>query len=205
MINNLTDIELTEKIQKENCEDSLKELINRHQKLFFNFCSKFSREGNFKYEEAIKDAPLVIWEAAKTYKSDKNTKFSTFLGQYSKYYIYNSLNFKQKLSCLNISNSDNICSYAEHKDLDLLNNQNGNWENPSDLDTIRFIFEILNKQKDKRLSQIFKARFFPINKEESNIKNIAQKYSVTGMQIHNLLNHTFKILRFHLKKEGYNN
>jgi RNA polymerase sigma factor (sigma-70 family) len=199
-----TDIELVELVKSENNNDALKELINRHANIFYNVCASFCRSSkNFKYADIIKDVHLVIYHTAKSFNKDhfKKAKFSTFLCHYSRYFCLNTMKNRTKFSCFSSSNSETRLNYEEHEILDVLNNKYGNFENPENTDYVKYIFDILGRQKDKRLVKIFRMRFFPEYPGENTLKSIGNKFNFTSEQIRLMLNKTNKILKICLKRE----
>ena len=98
--------------------------------------------------ELLKDRNYYIYKAAIKYDENRNTKFSTHLGNETRWLclnIYNK-NKNSKEVCLDISNIGN----KEQSIPD---------ENKVDLEILSKIMSMINKDPDNRVSKIFKMRY----------------------------------------------
>ena len=102
-------------------------------------------------QELISDKYLVVYNSAIKYKNNKNTKFSTFLGNEAKWHYLNKCNqikkhFKHTELADNILNINSII-------------QNENETKYIDKEIINRVFEILASHPDKRMLRIFRLRY----------------------------------------------
>ena len=100
------DLELVNNVREDNCQDSLKELINRHSALCYNVYQKYgstlSSSGVF-FDDVVKEKDYVIYKSAMSYNPDRNTKFSTWVGNHARYHCLNLINQNQKYVAVNDS------------------------------------------------------------------------------------------------------
>ena len=108
----LSNSHLIERAKKVNCESSLTELANRHSGLFFKILKKYIKSfsvNNIDVNEIASEKNLVIWNSVKSFNSDKNVKFSTWLANQAKYHCLNALNKKSKDRL--VTTGDDILDY----------------------------------------------------------------------------------------------
>ena len=150
-VNNLEDFQLVENI-KENkkTEDSLQELIGRHTGIYLDIVNKYTQNGNLTNKlDLIDEKDYNIYQAALKYKSDRGTKFPTFLGNETKWICLNKYNKKKKEPQISI---DDI------KEIDILNTRNEKI-NKEDLEVFSEAIKFSKIHKDKRVEKIFEMRY----------------------------------------------
>ena len=86
---------LIEEVRKSGCNESYKELLSRHEKLFYKICQKYipviiSR--GLEKNDLLEDKHFVLFKCINSYSTDKKTKFSTWLGNCTRYHCLNFLN-----------------------------------------------------------------------------------------------------------------
>ena len=153
----LSDSHLIERAKKVNCESSLTELANRHSGLFFKILKKYIKSfsvNNIDVNEIASEKNLVIWNSVKSFNSDKNVKFSTWLANQAKYHCLNALNKKSKDRL--VTTGDEILDYLNETE------DNSSFEN-----LFEFIENILDQLKDKRIKKIFSMRYSKEEKKPS--------------------------------------
>ena len=155
-----TDNSLINKIKKHGCNESYKVLCARHEKLFFKICQNYvpiAATKGIKRVEVLDNKDFVVFKAILSYKNDKDTKFSTWLGNCTKYY------------CLSLINQNNRIVTSEEDVLKAITNnqakENYNNEIKHKYDK-EYIFNILDNLKDKRISRVFELRYFEDFKEK---------------------------------------
>lgn len=79
----MTDLQLIQRIKKQNCEISLMELYSRHQgicnKMLQKYC-KVCYDIGVSLEDLNSEKIYVVYKSALSFKSRKGIKFSTWLG-----------------------------------------------------------------------------------------------------------------------------
>ena len=189
---NVSDNYLVERISIINCENSLDELIKRHSGLCFKIIKRYASTfyaNNIDIIEASADKNLIIWNAAKSFKTDKNVKFSTWLANQIKYSCLNALNKKSK---------DRLIA-TEDQILDLLKEKSS--EETHD-NLFEFTNNILNQLKDKRIKLIFSMRYSICSKKPSWC-TVAKQVKVSTQTAINLHNRGIEILRKKMSSEKF--
>jgi len=189
---NVSDNYLVERIRISDCEGSLKELIKRHSPLCFKIIKKYSSTfyaNNIDIVEASSDKNLIIWNSAKSFISDKNVKFSTWLANQVKYSCLNAINKKAK---------DRLVT-TENEILDILKERAPEEE---DSNLFEFANNILKQLKDKRIKKIFSMRYSCLHKKPSWCL-IAKQMKISTQTAINLHNRGIKVLRKKIKSEKF--
>ena len=189
---NVSDNYLVERIRVADCENSLKELIERHSGLCFKIIKRYAGTfyaNNIDITEASSDKNLIIWNSAKSFSVGKNVKFSTWLANQVKYSCLNALNKKSK---------DRLIA-TEDEILDLLKEKS---PEESEDNLFEFTDNILNQLKDKRIKQIFSMRYSVYSKKPSWCK-VAEQLNVSTQTAINLHNRGIEVLRKKIKSEKF--
>ena len=189
---NVSDNYLAERIKVLHCETSLNELIKRHSPLCFKIIKKYSSSfyaNNIDVNETSSEKNLIIWNSAKSFSSDKNVKFSTWLANQIKYNCLNTLNKKSK---------DRLVTTADEI-LDILKERPEEQPNGN---LFEFTNNILKQLKDKRIKQIFKMRYSTNDKKPSWCI-VAEKLNISTQTAINLHNRGIDVLRKKMKSQKF--
>ena len=91
-----TDNELVKEIQSnKNLNSCLKELVARHSGIYIEMVNNYSGPHSvLDRDELLKEKESNIYLCALKYEDDRNTKFSTFLGNQTKWLCLNKINYK---------------------------------------------------------------------------------------------------------------
>jgi DNA-directed RNA polymerase specialized sigma subunit len=176
-----SDISLIEKVKNENDEQSLQILIERHSGLYLEMVnSVIPNNCNFiDKNDIIDDKNFSIYKAILNYDSSKNTKFSTYLGNETRW------------KCLNIFNRG---SKYQHIDLEEVKEESEFTENSHEekiisQELIDKIFSIADGHEDKRILTILTLRYkVGDGNKTMSWKNIASKINISiqgCINIHN--------------------
>ena len=181
------DKELVDRLKEHECEDSLNALILRHSALCYSIYYKYSNAlsaSGVNFTEALKEKDFVIYKAAKSYKSEKKAKFSTWLGNYTRYHCLNLMNDKKNYICVDDKDL--------HYHMDKRASEGTNTEN---LKEIReYVRNILNQLKDDRIKKVFELRYFS-STGKATWNTISKKMNVSIQTVINLHSRGAKILR----------
>ena len=145
------------KIQLEDCPYALSSIIDRYTPVFLSMYSKFFfsvKECGADPLDVLGDKDLIIYEAAKSFNLEKGSSFCTWLSNNTKYRCLHLINKAKKSSLLQ--------ERVRNNNESTLNNLNKNIFKLKELNA--HIFSILNKLKDKRISSVYKLRYFSGNK-----------------------------------------
>lgn len=96
----ISDIDLINRVKVENDSAALSELVHRHSGIYIKIVQKYANiERNAPYpsakidiNELRDDKMLNLYQFAQTYDPTRGTKFSTFVGQQTRYLCLNILN-----------------------------------------------------------------------------------------------------------------
>ena len=195
-VNNLEDFQLVENIKKnKKTEDSLQELIGRHTGIYLNIVNKYTQNGNLTNKlDLIDEKDYNIYQAALKYKSDKGTKFPTFLGNETKWICLNKYNKKKKEPQISIE---------DIKEIDILNTRNEKI-NREDLEVFTEAIKFSKEHKDKRVEKIFEMRY--ITGEKNKVmpwKKISEELDMSIQGCINIHNSAVEKFKIELKDKDY--
>jgi RNA polymerase sigma factor (sigma-70 family) len=174
-----SDISLIEKIKEQRDNDSLKELINRHSGIYIDIVNKTVSDSCefLNKKDILSEKDYSIYSAALKYQSFRNTKFSTYLANETRWKCLNLYNKNKKM--IEQPLEDSIKDRASSEDFisDLQKNE-----------IIEKIIGLAKEDSDKRIKKIIDMRYcFGYNKCHS-WKEISQdlNMSIQGcIDIHN--------------------
>jgi RNA polymerase sigma factor (sigma-70 family) len=192
ILDNLEDIELIRKVKHEQCDESLKILINKYEKLYFDMFHSFKKILKYKQiiqNDLLNDSYINIYEAIISFDETKNTKFSTWLANSTRY------------KCLKlVYNQPNIESlYTEEnkeKQIELENIPTD--EDNNNEDTVSFVKELIENLSDDKAKQIFKLRFADVDKTERSWSSIGEKVGVSTQTAINIFNKNLKKVKYRI-------
>ena len=196
LINNLEDQQLVENIKKnKKTEDCLQELIGRHTGIYLDIVNKYTQNGNTTNKlDLIDEKDYNIYQAALKYKSDKGTKFPTFLGNETKWICLNKYNKKKKEPQLSI----------EHiKETEILSTKSNNLKK-EDLEVFSEAIKFSRNHKDKRVEKIFEMRY--ITGEKNKVmpwKKISEELNMSIQGCINIHNSAVEKFKIELKDKDY--
>ena len=187
----LSDKDLINNIKNKNqINESLQELIDRHSGIYIEIVNSFLRSCNNDSlkDDILKDKDLAIYDSAIKYNEEKGAKFSTFLGNEAKWACLNASNKNKKyleLNDLSFDLEDIKCENQEHAD-------------HFKQQVLAEFNEHIKNHPDKRIQKIFSMRYSG-NKKLTPWRKISKemKLSIQGcINIHNsALNSISKIIR----------
>lgn len=191
----LNDIQLVDNIKQDNCNTSIVELYSRHEKLCLSIIYKLSKRFNaFSIIEDIKDdIHYIIYCSAIKFKHNKATKFSTFLGNETKWCFFNKMNaLIKKQNHLKLNDLIKMDRRDTHEE-----------ENSESLYDISM--DLLKDIPDQRIVKIFKLRY-EIGKDNSNKvmpwHEVGDEMNLSSQGCINLHSSGIKFIKEKLTKEG---
>lgn len=147
---NQHDNELVESIKNEdNINACLQELINRHSGIFYDIVNKCvpSHSPVCNREDLFCERDLHIYNTALKFDPNKGTKFSTFLGNQTRYLCLNAFNKEVKRNI----------DYKTIEEINAINNLEE--KNKVDIHLLNEIYFIIDRHPDSRVSKVFKMRY----------------------------------------------
>jgi len=189
------DEKLVKQIQVNDDEESLKELISKHNAMYFSLYKKYLpslQSSGVQSDDFLSNKDYIIYKSAKTFNFDKKTKFSTWLYNQIRFYCLNTINKNSRT--INMENSK--LTYL----LDEMHNQCSSETENKNLN--EYIFTILESITDKRILEIYKLRYFSGNKITSWSK-IAKKMDISTQTAINLHKKGLSLLKTKMNSNFY--
>lgn len=146
-----SDLSLITKVKNEGDTNSLNELINRHSGIYLDMVnSVIPNNCDFlDKNDILEEKEISIYKAIMNFDENKNTKFSTYLGNETRWKCLNMFNRGTKYKHIDIDN------FAEDGNL----SENDSTEEISSKEIIKKIFELANSHKDERVKNIINLRY----------------------------------------------
>ena len=193
MITEYTDLQLINNIKNNvDEENSLKALVDRHSGIYLDMVNSYSSPDNpyIDYHELIKDKEYKIYDAALKFDETKGAKFSTYLGNETKWMCLNTYNRNKRRPVFNSEYIENMKKDDdEEMECDTISESIRN-------DLFRKVLSIIDRHPDERVEKIFKMRYIIGRKNKvMPWKQIgdSMNLSIQGcINIHNSAIETFK-------------
>lgn len=135
-----------------NVNESLFHLVEKHSGIFINMVNQYMNKES--RSELINDKEYYIYQAALKYDSNRNTKFSTYLGSETKWMCLNTHNRSKKKHEVDIDYIENLGDNSQH------------FHQIIKKDTQNKILELAHSNPDKRVYKIFELRYSGGNKNK---------------------------------------
>jgi RNA polymerase sigma factor (sigma-70 family) len=182
----LKDDALIKKVIENQCDDSLKELVNRHGGMIFNIGKKYCSSCNLDLNELNDNRYWIIFNAAKSFDPKKGSKFSTWLGNQIRFF------------CLNFKNKNNKFVTTENDILEYFINDFHKKENVvNKKEIINKITDLFHQISDTNTKNAIYYRYF-YNKDR--ILNYAEIANILKVTPQTVLNWHNKFIDFAKKK-----
>jgi len=172
------DLQLINNVKKLQDSSSVQELIDRHSGIYIEMVNKYlpnDMSGVIK-DDVLEDKNFCIYDAAIKFDENKNTKFSTYVGNLARWKCLNIFNKNKKFPHYSVDESFDDKASCDSGMTEIQNKED-----------IERIFSSIDLIKDKRVKKIFKMRY-KNNKKLTPWKKIAKKLdlSIQGcINIHN--------------------
>jgi DNA-directed RNA polymerase specialized sigma subunit len=167
-----SDIFLIEKVKKEADLNSLNLLIERHSGIYLDMVnSVIPNNCDFlDKNDIIDDKNISIYKAVMNYDENKNTKFSTYLGNETRWKCLNLFNRGTKYKYLDINDFNDDENLSDDEMLNKISSK-------EILDKVYFY---ANTHKDERVTKIINLRY-KIGEGNKTMpwKNISEKVNVS--------------------------
>lgn len=172
------DIDLIKKVKKKSCEESLKALIERHTPLCFTIYKRYHSSlaaNGISYDDIKNEKDFIIYKSILKFDPDKKVKFSTWLGNFTRYYCLNLINGEKKYVCM----EDDKLNY--HREAEAEEDESGK------NDELReYVINLLDQMKDVRIKKVFMLRYFADSKQKKTWQKIGKEIKVSTQTAINL-------------------
>jgi hypothetical protein len=179
------------KERPDNCSLELKELINRHSGIYLDIVNNYipSNCAFLRKTDVLDEKDYRIYQAALKYDDTRGAKFSTYLGNETKWMCMNLFNKNKKHPCVSIDEAP----YIDHE----LESSYS-----LDRDTFNKIISMAQAHPDKRVFKIFKLRY--IDGDFNKLmpwQKIAIKIEMSIQGCINIHNNAIENFKLKLEKE----
>jgi len=132
-----------------NTNACLQELINRHSGIFYDMVNKLvpTQSTVCNKNDLFNERDYHIYNSALKFNPNKGTKFSTFLGNETKWLCLNSYNKEKRRKI----------DFKTVEEINLINNLRD--DDKIDMHLLNEIMFIIDKHPDGRVSKIFRMRY----------------------------------------------
>ena len=152
----MSDIELIESIKDKDtsfartANDSLGELIERHSGIFLEIVNSYIPDTSslIKKRDLVEEKNFYIYQAALKYDPDRGAKFSTYLGNETKWMCLNLYNKNKRypeIACEDEIIESNFCKFYIDEEIDR--------------ESFEKVMELALSDPDQRVYKIFKMRY----------------------------------------------
>jgi len=192
----MQDEDLVLNIQKgEFTEACLDVLIERHSGLCIDLINNYvSKHHNDSLrQELIQEKDYQIYNSALKYKSDKGSKFSTYLGNEIKWKCLNIYNSQKRKPSIPVE--EHMINYFSYHSKDKNTNE-------EDKEIFSEVIKQASKHPDKRVGQIFHLRY--IEGQKNNVmpwKHISKKLNMSIQGCINIHDSALEFFKYKINKE----
>tara|TARA_R100000808_G_C2152693_1_gene162306 strand:- start:3918 stop:4508 length:591 start_codon:yes stop_codon:yes gene_type:complete len=195
MIDSKTDFELIQAVQEGVDADAcLREIVNRHSGIYIEMVNYFMPNSMpfVNRTDLIDDKEYNIYRAVMKYDPTKGTKFSTHLGNETKW------------MCLNLYNKNKKYSQVEFDEnfLSSLHDEQKPYQDEIKRELFNKVIEITKSHPDTRVGTIFEMRYVVGNKNRvMPWKRIGEHLNMSVQGCINIHNNTLEKIKTKLQQE----
>lgn len=167
-----SDISLIEKVKKNSDENSLNTLIERHSGIYLDMVnSVIPNNCDFlDKNDILEEKEISIYKAIINFDENKNTKFSTYLGNETRWKCLNMFNRGTKYKYIDIDNFKEDVTFSE----------NSLFSKISSKEILDKVFHLANNHEDSRVKKIINLRYKDGSGNKTMPwKNISKKINVS--------------------------
>jgi len=178
------------KVQDEECESSLSELIDRYSPVFLSMYSRFissMKQSGADPADILDDKDMIIYESIKSFNIDKGVSFCTWLSNITKY------------KCLHLMNkSRKTCALKERYKNKIFTDDNLFVSNPIEKISLRQeLNKALGSIQDERVAKVYSLRYF--SGKKMTWSEIGKKMGFSSQTAINLHRRGADILKIKIK------
>jgi len=187
-----SDNELILKIKEDSSNDLFRELMERHENLYYKVCHGYTnalKKTGFSLEDILSDKMYVFFSSVSSFDPEKKVKFSTWLANQTRF------------NCLNKISSTKNKFFIDNEEISPIIDSEMSMEAfrrneiRINLDNIILVFSELS---DERISYVFKRKY---SDYKVKWKNIAEELGVTTQTVLNLHKKGINLLKRKIKNK----
>lgn len=190
-----TDKQLINLVRKSKDGQAFEEVCRRYENVFYKVCQKYINAlslSGVNTQDIFDEKTYIIYHCVKTYDPSKNTKLSTWIGNYARYLCLNAINSRKFILP---SVDEDVARYLEESQV-----TQSYLTHKFSAEDYNYILNIIRQLKDKRVEEIFKYRYF--NEKKMIWSKIAKKMKMSTQTAINLHNKGIQILRKKIKSKN---
>jgi RNA polymerase sigma factor (sigma-70 family) len=188
-VSTLPDEYLVRQVNEDACSESFTELSKRHSNLCYKILQNYVKVlASFGYDptDIFEEKDLILLGAINKFNVEKGNKFSTWLGNFTRYTCLNKINKVKGMP--ELGSASEMEAAFEAKSVEYYESA----EAPVDVEAI---FKSLENTKDTRITNIFKLRYDPELSKKRTWAQIADKLELTVQTTIQLHKKGLKLLR----------
>ena len=189
-----SDLSLINKIKENKDSSCLEELIDRHSGIYVYIVDKYTKSKNSKINRStiLEDKDYTIYKSALDYDPTRNSKFSTFLANQTKWKCLNAINdFTNK----NFINIDDFYGIRESS-YDLI-------EDINRIEAFDIFNNCLEVESDKRVKKIIDIRYNTTNNRLVPWREVSNKLGLSIQGCINIHNRFIEKVKNKLENNDY--
>jgi RNA polymerase sigma factor (sigma-70 family) len=190
-----TDTQLIRLVKSKTDDEAFLEICRRYENIFYKVCQKYTTSlaySGINTQDIFDEKTYIIYHCVKTFNPGKNTKLSTWIGNYARYLCLNSINSRKFILP---TADEKVIAHVE--ELQVTQNYLSKSYSPEDYN---YIINIIGQLKDKRVGEIFRYRYF--DDKKMIWSKIAKKMKMSTQTAINLHNKGLKMLRKKVKSKN---
>lgn len=197
---------LTEKTDKQlvrmvkgGSSEAFEEICRRYENIFYKVCQKYATTlslSGINPEDIFEEKNFIIFHCIKTYNADKNTKLSTWIGNFARYLCLNTLNSRKFILPTATEELNRHIEETQQRDVYFRDNYSA--------DNFSYITNILDQLKDTRIKEIINLRYFSDTTPKKKMiwEKIAKKLNMSTQTAINLHNKGLDLLRSKMQSKN---
>ncbi len=178
----MDDLDLIQEVRSNGNSSCFKEIVNRHSGIYLQMIHSYApKETSIdNFYDLLNSKESHIYDAIQSFDENRKIKFSTYLGNCTRWLCLNSSNKRRHQQIE--ENFDCIFETEEEKE-------------SSDQKTIEEILSKLDEFEDQRIKKIFRMRYFSGEKKPLAWRKIAKELDLSIQGCINIHNSAFKKLK----------
>ncbi len=188
-ITKLLDIVLVTRIKETACSECFNELAKRHSNLFYKVCQTYIKTLvalGYCPTDIFEERDVVLFESILKFNPDKGAQFSTWLGNYTRFFCLNKITAAKNMP--EVGTEEEMEQVFNEKSVD-------EFENKKQIVDLKSIFKTLHTVRDARITNVFKLRYDPNLRKKRTWANIAAQLKLSVQATINLHKKGIRLLR----------
>jgi DNA-directed RNA polymerase specialized sigma subunit len=180
----MDDLSLIEKVKDHGDSSCFQEIVNRHSGIYLQMVHSYAPRSIAidNINDLLDSKESHIYDAVQNFDETRNIKFSTYLGNHTRWLCLNAANKKTHAPL-----DDNFdCEFESSESLE-----------KTESDTLNKVFKFIEENEDSRVAKIFKMRYVSVAGKRKLVpwRKIAKEINLSIQGCINIHNSTLKKLK----------